>query len=95
VKEWASGFLRNFSKFLPDYIASQVEKENYLTSVRDFGLKFTVNGGHFYVEVSIYKNYRNKIAYVQYVTLASDGGKNEPLGGGQINKLQKKQTNTQ
>jgi hypothetical protein len=60
-------------------MASQVEKENYLKNVRDFGLKFTVIGGHFNVEVPIYKNYHNKIANVLYVTLDSDGGKNESL----------------
>jgi hypothetical protein len=72
-------------------MASQLERENYLTSVRDFGLKFTVTGGHFNVEVSIYKNYHNKIANVPYVSLASDGGKNESLEAN--NKQTSKHTN--
>jgi hypothetical protein len=55
-------------------MASQVEK-----NVRDFGLKLTVTGGHFNIEISTYKNYHKKIANVPYVTLAPDGGKNESL----------------
>ena len=62
VKERASGFLRNVSKFSLDYMAPQFEKENYLKSIRYFGLKFTVTGGHFNVEVSIYKNYHKKLS---------------------------------
>jgi hypothetical protein len=67
-------------------MASQLERENYLTSIRDFGSKFTVTGGQFNVEVSIYKNYHKNIANVPYVSLASDGENNVSLDNKQANK---------